>query len=326
MTTRERIRGLFLGTALGDALGMPVETWDRARIQQEHGLITNYVSTAGHKWFDGVPRGSWTDDTQLTLAIARAILDTGTLDLDAIAACHVEAFRQTTRGWGDTTRDSVANLANGISWRNSATGAGTGNGVCMKIAPVGAYLAVKRLEIAQVVEDIARIAMMTHRTSLAVSSGLAHAAAIRDVLLADVKTFLPAHFIETVVEASSKGRSYVCDTLGQDDLTDRLSCLRGTLNAEEDGIIARFGGGSYYAFHSLPFTYAFFLGNPHSIESLYRVVSAGGDTDSNGSMLGGLLGALHGTAIFPQYLIDGLVGKDEILSLAEQFCERLAVS
>jgi len=126
MSTRDRIRGLFLGTGLGDALGLPVESFDRKRIQQAHGLITNYVSTAGHKWFDGVPSGTYSDDTQLTLAIARAIIDTGRIDLDAIAARHVEAFHQTTRGWGHTTRDSVGNLARGISWREAATGADTG--------------------------------------------------------------------------------------------------------------------------------------------------------------------------------------------------------
>lgn len=38
-------------------------------------------------------------------------------------------------------------------------------------------------------------------------------------------------------------------------------------------------------------------------------------------MLGGLLGALHGSAIFPQLLIDGLVARDEILAVADQFCD-----
>ena len=95
MSTRDRIRGLFLGTALGDALGMPVETFNRDRIHREHGLVTKYVSTAGHKWFDGVPPGTITDDTQLTLALARAIIDAGKIDLDTIAARHVEAFQQT---------------------------------------------------------------------------------------------------------------------------------------------------------------------------------------------------------------------------------------
>jgi hypothetical protein len=45
----------------------------------------------------------------------RRLLEIGRIDLDTIAARHVEAFHQTTRGWGYTTRDSVGNLAIGIS-------------------------------------------------------------------------------------------------------------------------------------------------------------------------------------------------------------------
>jgi hypothetical protein len=71
-------------------------------------------------------------------------------------------------------------------------------------------------------------------------------------------------------------------------------------------------------------TYAFFLKNPSSIDSLYDCVSAGGDTDSNGSMLAGLLGALHGTGIFPQHLVDGLVEKEEVLAIADQFYATLS--
>ena len=83
-----------------------------------------------------------------------------------------------------------------------------------------------------------------------------------------------------------------------------------------------FGQGTSYVYNSLPFSYAFFLKAPDSIETLYEVVSAGGDTDSNGSIVGGMRGALNGRKIFPQHLIDGLWQKDLILETAKRFCER----
>lgn len=141
-----------------------------------------------------------------------------------------------------------------------------------KIGPVGAYLAVAGLDVRETVEDIARIATMTHRTSLAISSGLAHAAAARHVLLNHASTFSPSGFVSAVVEASRMGREYRPDTLTQDDLTDRLARLPEAMDWSEDRIIEEFCGGTYYAFNSLPFTYAFFLQNPNHIESLYRVV------------------------------------------------------
>jgi ADP-ribosylglycohydrolase len=61
--------------------------------------------------------------------------------------------------------------------------------------------------------------------------------------------------------------------------------------------------------------------NPHSIDSLYDCVSAGGDTDSNGSMLASLLGALHGAAIFPKDLVDDLLPRATVLDVAHRFCD-----
>ena len=63
--------------------------------------------------------------------------------------------------------------------------------------------------------------------------------------------------------------------------------------------------------------------NPQGIDSLYDCVSAGGDTDSNGSMLASLLGALHGTTIFPKHLVDGLLSREAVFDVANRFCDLL---
>jgi ADP-ribosylglycohydrolase len=63
--------------------------------------------------------------------------------------------------------------------------------------------------------------------------------------------------------------------------------------------------------------------NPQGIDSLYDCVSAGGDTDSNGSMLASLLGALHGAAIFPKHLVDGLLSREAVFDVANRFCDLL---
>jgi ADP-ribosylglycohydrolase len=330
--TRDKIRGLFLGTAIGDGLGMPVETFDRDRIHREYGTLKTYVSPAGHKWFTNELPGTTTDDTQLFLAIARAIAETGRLDLDAIAGHHIREYMETTKGWGTSTRDSVANLHRGVDWRESAVGPGVGNGVAMKIAPVGAYLAIKTVKYREAVNDIANIAMMTHKTSLAVSSGIAHAMAVCYVLTDENNLFSASHFIRAVVTGSRMGQSFLEETITQDNLTDRLGLLRDAMTWDEDKLIAQFGGGACYVYHSLPFSYAYFLKGPNDIETLYEVASAGGDTDSNASMVGGLLGAVNGMGIFPQHLIDGLCSSngyrlaDELLAEAERFCDKLGVT
>jgi ADP-ribosylglycohydrolase len=333
-TKRDRVRGLFLGTAIGDALGMPAETWSKKQIAEKYGVIKTYLGGHPHKWNDGTTwihedareAGTWTDDTQLFLAIAKAIIDKGKIDLPSIASRHVEAMVHSIKGWGKSTRDSVANLAAGASWKDSATGTGVGNGVCMKIAPLGVFWAVKPTVYKQAMEDAANLAMMTHKTSIAVSSGLAHAGGICRILLDDHGMFSQSHFIRAVTVGSQLGEKYLPETIKEDRLTQRLEQLVDARTWDDDKIIENYGAGACYCFHSLPFTYAFFLRNPHSIESLYSVIGAGGDTDSNGSMLGGLLGAVNGTSIFPQNLVDGLHQKDEVLQVADQFCDKLGIT
>jgi ADP-ribosylglycohydrolase len=132
-------------------------------------------------------------------------------------------------------------------------------------------------------------------------------------------------FRRTVVNASRLGKKYFPETLA-DDITAELEKLASVdAGWTDEKIREEFGGGGWYVYRSLPFTYAFFCRDHTSIESVYDCVSAGGDTDSNGSMLASLLGALHGTSIFPQHLIDGLDKKNEIIDVADRLSERFGV-
>src|SRR5262249_41510808 len=129
-------------------------------------------------------------------------------------------------------------------------------------------------------------------------------------------------FIQAVVAAARHGQQFGTHTAGADDLSLRLLALFGHGQYDTSRIITEFNGSSYVG-HSLPFTYMFFVRNPHSVESLYDCVSAGGDTDSNGSMLAALLGALHGTAVFPRDLVDELPNREVVFDVANRFCDLL---
>lgn len=167
---------------------------------------------------------------------------------------------------------------------------------------------------------------MTHPTSMAVSSCLAHTFASFRCMVSDPDAFNIKTFVTTVVNASEIGKQYYPETMNADDITERFKLLETiTPKTKTEEIIEKFGKGSYYVYNSLPFTYAFLVRNPTSIEELYDCASAGGDTDSNASMLGALLGALNGTSIFPKELVDGLDRKNEIIKVADAFSERFGI-
>ena len=64
----DRCVGCLLGTACGDILGAAVEGWAASEIRQEFGDVRDFVD--GSRVF-----GRYTDDTQMTLALATSLVD-----------------------------------------------------------------------------------------------------------------------------------------------------------------------------------------------------------------------------------------------------------
>ena len=292
MNVHDKVRGCFLGLAIGDALGKPVEGMPASLIEREFGRITSYFNLPQHEDFDGQPPGSCTDDTKLSVAVARAFIKTGQFDLDAIAREHCAEFHKSVAGWGDTTREAVARLINGVHWSKAALTdkprRGTGNGVAMKIAPVGLYMALTNPACAEPqwsddIDKLAKLATMTHTTCMAVTSGFAQAYGVLACFRSEPETFNVKAFIRAITEAGRKGRRYLSETI-TDDLGDRLGLLERHDEYTPARIIQEFRG-SAYVYESLPFTFMLFCRNPGSVESLFDVVSAGHDADTNGSMM-----------------------------------------
>ena len=328
---------MFLGIAIGDALGMPVETMSLEQIAEKYGRMNRYIRPDGHKWFNGREAGTWTDDTQLSLVVAESLIACHGLDMDDMAKRHAQALNEDDLGWGGSTREAVKKLARGIHWSQSGITdnprRGRGNGVAMKASPIGAFLTAKYgqdawlQQIEETRRDIRAFAQMTHATSMAVESAYAQIFAISQLLQSspeeidwDYFANLPG-FGAILSEIQCRGDKH------PEKLFDRLNLLVDldfTKKSNEE-IRDLFGGGTCYVYDSLPFSYAFFLRNPHSIETLYDVASAGGDTDTNASMVGALIGALHGEEIFPKNLVRELWRVEEILDVAERFTKTFAI-
>lgn len=334
---RDRVRGIFSGIPIGDALGMPLEILSAESIAKKFGRVTTLVKPQDdHKFFAGKPSGYWTDDTALTLAILSSLTNKGRFDMDDIAKEHVRALDVFgPRGYGDSTKFSIEKLKEGVHWSKSAiTGRdkrgnpfGTGNGICMKIAPMSVFLAPHGLFDDEHNRQIADLAWMTHKTGMALASGLAHAYVLRYCLSESPATFDRDTFTRLAYEAAIIGEAMMKDDFPE-KLSDRFKILMNMCGADflTPNIRKIFDNGTCFVYNSLPFTYAFFLRNYDNIESLYDVANAGGDTDSNASMLGALLGALHGESIFPRHLIDGLWEKEKVFDVVDRFCDKFEIN
>ncbi len=94
------IRGGLFGTAIGDAMGGPVEMWSPDRIAGEHGWVRQllpYTSPPNptYVWEEEAPSGTYTDDTRLKALIAELILESGR---SLTAGDLARAFREAHRG------------------------------------------------------------------------------------------------------------------------------------------------------------------------------------------------------------------------------------
>ena len=64
-----RLLGLLVGSAIGDAMGAPVEMWHRSDIQKKYGFIDDLIfnaraASAEGPWQSNMPSGTSTDDTR----------------------------------------------------------------------------------------------------------------------------------------------------------------------------------------------------------------------------------------------------------------------
>jgi ADP-ribosylglycohydrolase len=321
----DRLYGIMLGVALGDSLGLPVETLTKGQIADTFGRLTTFQSLEHNSYLKAhaAPIGTISDDAQLTAAIFKAYIQAGGFSLSSICEQHIAAYRESSLGWGGSTIAGVKALMSGHSPNDpefkSLLKTGTGNGIPMKVSAVGAWIANHPCDNSELLRQIQQICSISHPTSISVSAGIAQVAALLYCLSRDQTTFMVDEFVAIVVEASALGRDCYPETRTEDDLTARLATLKDVYLKSDDEIIAAFGGGDCYVYNSLPFSYAFFLKAPSSIETLYDIINAGGDTDSNAAMVGALQGALMGKDFFPQHLVAEIRGVQSLIDIAESF-------
>lgn len=344
---RDRIRGMLLGIAIGDRMGMPVETYSPERIAQVFpeigGKVTTFLQPRGHKWFKD-DYNETTDDWDYTEATALGFINSGSFRhndlMSSQAAAHLDIWKERKgRGCGRTTRKALTALEAGKSWAESAPedeNEGFGNGVAMKCSPAAAVMAADSYKTPMhknwlsIDTDVyqrflSNYTLMTHRRSITVSTTFAmYEAYLYCLILEEPTSFSIPDFVANVVCGSARGMKILPQTI-VDNVTARLCELINHKAYNEERIIKDFGGGACYCYHSIPFSLMFFVKNPLSIDTLFDTVSAGGDTDSNGSMVGGLLGALHGESFWPSDLLDRLFNRKTVESVADRLCDRLDV-
>lgn len=300
------LQTILIGTAVGDALGVPVEFQPRGYLKANP--VTDMREYGTHEQ----PKGTWSDDTSLMLCLAESMvegLDTNNLAQKFIAWKNDNLW--TPHGWvfdiGIGTRIAIERLENGMTpeLAGGLDERDNGNGSLMRILPL--VLHIKDLDIEERYDWTKKISSITH----------AH---VRSVMAC----FYYLEFAKKIIDGKEKFQAY--NEL-QSELTQyfeqrkinpieinkfRRLLVEDISKVDEDNIKS-----SGYVIDTLEAAiWCTLITNNHK-DAVLKAVNLGHDTDTTGAVTGGLAALIYGLDNIPNEWINTLARKDDIINLTK---------
>ena len=300
METKDKIYGTIFGQAIGDALGLGTEFMSKKEVREKYpDGLKEYSQIIRDYHRAKFQPGSWSDDTDMMLCIANAIIEDKGINLHTIARNFKQwVYAPETRGVGQTTL-KVLSIAEYVEkphqvaeliWRMTRT-KNAANGSVMRTAIIG----LKKENVAQTAEDVCKL---THFDPRCVGSCVIVSEIINHLIWHDEQLSysqimtIGNKYDKSIVEYIDKAYYNGIDSLELDE----PSSIGYTLKA--------LGSALWCLFHANDFE-----------EGLLRVVNEGGDADTNAAVACAMLGAKFGYTSIPQKYTDGLTRKSDLMRI-----------
>ena len=315
-------KNAIYGVVVGDALGCPVQFEDRAAVA-EHPV----TDMRGDGTFN-LPKGSWTDDSSLTLALLDSICKTDKLDLKHIMNNFVDWLDKgafTPYGYAFDIGIGTMRAINAYKHRGNPHQCGSydernnGNGSLMRIMPACLYCYEKGYDDQKAINEIHQVGSLTHahiRSNIA--CGLYYFM-VKAVLSGKGLTFK-----DRLQEGLDHGFAYYEKALADHENLEyykRLRDLSAFAKTPEEMIRS-----SGYVVDTLEAA-VWSLINTNSFESaLLKAVNLGNDSDTVGAIAGGVAGLVYGCEGLwgiPRKWIEAIQKIESITELCETVNNRL---
>lgn len=294
-----RIRGGFFGLAVGDALGATTELMSPDEVKRRWPLGLRDIVGGG--WLSLAP-GAWTEDTELTLAVAAGILDQPDDPVRHIGEYLLNWRKTCTTGIGVTLRAALDAFELYGNWFEAAQdahvqlgGRTAGNGALMRTLPVAfAYPDLETIFIRSM-----EIARMTHWDASAGLTCFLYGLMVRYFLRGgrDARLGLAMACTDALETVPSYWRLVVRE------ITDVLMGVFGRP--------ARELGRSGYTADTLECALWAVVNNETFEEAVVAAVNLGGDSNTVGALAGGLAGVRWGERSIPFRWINKLSTEQE---------------
>ena len=303
------IRGMLLGLATCDALGVPVEFEWRGNLKERPVTEMRAFGT----WRQ--PAGTWSDDTSLTVATMDSISRKKRIDYNDIVENFLSWYE---RGEftanderfdvGNTTRASILRYSRRIlpAIKCGTTDDNTnGNGSLMRILPAILYLFGTRGKIStDELKIIHNISALTHAHPISKISCGIYALIVAQILSG-----------KNISDAFADGMNDAKTFYGHDTEFQIFSRLNENFAALPEEKI--YSGG--YVVETLEAALWCLL-NTNDFKSLaLKVINLGGDTDTAGAVAGGVAGIIYGVEEIPEEWLNVLKKRDWLEKMADDF-------
>ena len=306
------LKGMLLGLAVGDALGVPVEFESRRRLKDNP--VKNMRS--GGSW--GQAAGTWSDDTSLTIAAMESISRFGKINFQDIMENFLRWYERgdfTATGErfdiGNTTRAAIVRFSRkilpptkcGATEKNSK-----GNGSLMRILPATLYLFGTRGKIG--VDELKII----HEFS-----ALTHGHIISQ-MACGIYSLIAAQLLsgKNISEAFTLGMNDAKNFYGTDEAFKNFSrlCDENFAALPEDEI-----SSSGYVVDTLEAALWCLLNTDDYKTLALKAVNLGEDTDTTAAVAGGLAGIFYGAESIPAEWLNTLKRRDYLEKICEDFAK-----
>ncbi|MEO8691353.1 MAG: ADP-ribosylglycohydrolase family protein [Candidatus Saccharimonas sp.] len=286
-------KNLLPAIAYGDAAGLPVETRSQTQIIEQHGRISRLIPVTDNPMFGGeFGVGTWSDDTQLSMAVARALIRARGFDMAVIAKEHVTEYERTPqivkpngettkRGWGGSTTRSIERYIAGTSVDQSGKLGGAGNGVLMKLAPLAYWLIASGIDSSESYDNLDKFTIFTHNSPIAQVATRTHFDALNYLAHNEYNA---TDFSDQTYRAALQHEA----TLGESSnvVSNAIQYLRQESDMTASTILAQTDGKGFYVPHTLAMAYGAFMAHDGEFtSSIYEAVNLGGDTDSTAAIV-----------------------------------------
>lgn len=311
----DRAAGCLRGIATGDAVGKQTENCSREDVRRWYPdgvrgfegtpgtTIPRYVGNSKREWLIG----ETTDDTERTLAVARAIIADGTVSRVSVARELLRCVKCVHPGLKSLWEFHQAGDPSRVARTHDGCGA------AVRVAPVGIVYSSERLEA--LVLGAWEASVPTHGGILAIAAAAATAAAVTAALDAATPAEMLQHAEEAAHEAQRRWPDPAAPIFADAIRTayDSLSSLR-TLTAKN--IAGRCFPNQPLTI--VPLALALSALTSSAEDAILLAANVGGDSDSVASIAGGILGATYPDTINEEWCREvERVNRHELVPMAD---------